>query len=179
METISFVVNLLTLAAVVIIGLLLKNYLPSYLTEKGKNLATKEDIEQITSKIERIKAQYVSEIENLKADLQNESQVLSRRRDVYDSIAKSLNVFIEGRADTEDQKKEFLKAYASTWLWAPDPVIRALNAFIDLVTVSPSSKTPEQNARKAAYATCVLEMRKDAGFPETELTDDAHRFVSF
>ena len=179
MEIILVVVNLLMLATLVIIGLFLKNYLPSYLTEKGKNLATKEDIDEITNKIERVKTLYVSEIEKLKAELQNESQVLGRRRDVYDNIAKSLSVFISGRADTEEQKKKFLEAYASTWLWAPDPVIKSLNTFIDLVTTSSSPKTPEQNSRKAAYATCLLEMRKDVGFPETELNHDAHRFVSF
>jgi hypothetical protein len=179
MENILVVLNFLTLAAVIIIGLLLKHYLPSYLTEKGKNLATKEDIEEITNKIERVKSQYVSEIEKLKAELQNQSQVLSRRREVYDNIAKSLNVFLAGRVDTEEQKKKFLEAYASTWLWAPDPVVKALNNFIDLVTISQPPKTAEQEARKTAYANCILEMRKDSGFPTTELDHESHRFVSF
>jgi hypothetical protein len=39
------------LIAAAIMGMFLKFYLTGYLTEKGKNLATKEDIEQITDKI--------------------------------------------------------------------------------------------------------------------------------
>ncbi len=39
-----------------IAGLLFKLFLPSYLSEKGKNLATKEDIREITVKIESVKA---------------------------------------------------------------------------------------------------------------------------
>jgi hypothetical protein len=36
-------------------SLILTKYLPSYMSEKAKNLATKEDIEEITKKVENIK----------------------------------------------------------------------------------------------------------------------------
>ena len=39
------------------IPLLIKSFLSPYLQEKGKNLATKEDIESITKKVENIKAE--------------------------------------------------------------------------------------------------------------------------
>jgi hypothetical protein len=58
-----FIVGLL------IIGLLAKKYLPSYLQQKGRNLATMEDIKEITDKIESVKTQYTKSIEELKADL--------------------------------------------------------------------------------------------------------------
>jgi len=115
----------------------------------------------------------------LKSELQNQSEILGRRREVYDNVAKSLSVFLTNRVDTEEQKKKFLEAYASTWLWAPDPVVKTLNSLIDLVTVSPPSKTAEQAACKSGYANCILEMRKDSGFPTTELDSESHRFVSF
>ena len=41
-----------------VVFLLIKFFLPGYLTEKGKNLATSEDVEEITQKIESIKADY-------------------------------------------------------------------------------------------------------------------------
>lgn len=88
MENTLVVLNFLVLAAVVIVGLLLKHYLPPYLTEKGKNLATKEDIEEITNKIERVRSQYASEIEKLKSELQNQSEVLGRRDRLISLIAK-------------------------------------------------------------------------------------------
>ncbi|HWN95370.1 MAG TPA: hypothetical protein VNT99_10090 [Methylomirabilota bacterium] len=55
MSTAIFVVELLILGGVVALGFILKNYLPSYFAEKGRNLATKEDIEEITRRIEEVK----------------------------------------------------------------------------------------------------------------------------
>jgi hypothetical protein len=49
----------------VIVFLLLKSFLPSYLSEKAKNLATKEDVEVITDKIERVRGQYAENLQNL------------------------------------------------------------------------------------------------------------------
>ena len=47
MEWIYIVVEI---TLVFLLGLFIKNFLPSYMEEKGKNLATKEDIEVITRK---------------------------------------------------------------------------------------------------------------------------------
>lgn len=53
--------SLLTTILIFASFFILKNYLPSYLSEKGKNLAQKEDIEEITDKIEGIKHLYAKE----------------------------------------------------------------------------------------------------------------------
>lgn len=50
-------------------ALLVKSYLPGYIGEKAKNLATKEDVASITSKIEEVKAEYVKQIELYKSDI--------------------------------------------------------------------------------------------------------------
>lgn len=62
--TILQVVALLGIAA---LGILYKYYLPGYATEKGKNLATKEDVADITSRIEDVKAKYAQDLEGLRA----------------------------------------------------------------------------------------------------------------
>lgn len=49
----------------VMMFLFLKSFLPSYLSEKAKNLATKEDVEVITDKIERVRGQYAKNLQNL------------------------------------------------------------------------------------------------------------------
>ena len=55
----------------IIVGsLILVNFLQPYLMEKGKNLATKEDISQITEEIEGVKIQYITSVEKLRAELQ-------------------------------------------------------------------------------------------------------------
>lgn len=41
-----------------IVFFLLKSFIPSYLNEKGKNLATREDIAKITNEIEGVRLQY-------------------------------------------------------------------------------------------------------------------------
>jgi hypothetical protein len=44
-------------------------FLRPYLVEKGKNLASKEDIEELTRKVEGIKAQHSLELERLRSEL--------------------------------------------------------------------------------------------------------------
>jgi hypothetical protein len=51
-------------------GLWFKNFLPNYFNEKGKLLAQKEDIAEITEKIEGVKVEFTKETEVLKLSLQ-------------------------------------------------------------------------------------------------------------
>ena len=66
------IVNILALG---IIALVIKNTLSSYLSEKGKNLATKEDVEEITRKIETVRAEVAKSqaVENSKRQLKHEA----------------------------------------------------------------------------------------------------------
>ena len=56
MDALILVLQVASLLAVLVVGWLVKSYMPSYFSEKGKNLATMEDIEEITRKIEQVKA---------------------------------------------------------------------------------------------------------------------------
>jgi hypothetical protein len=61
----------------------------SYFTEKGKNLATKEDVEDITKKVESIKTEFIKETEKLKHELQFENQIkISFTNDLKNSIVE-------------------------------------------------------------------------------------------
>lgn len=66
MEVIGVLINAIV---VFMLGLYIKNYLPSYMNEKGKNLATKEDIEEITRKTEEVQDQFKKEFEHFQSDL--------------------------------------------------------------------------------------------------------------
>ena len=48
-----------------IVILLWRSFFPSYVAEKGKNLATKEDIAEMTNEVERIKALYNGQLKQL------------------------------------------------------------------------------------------------------------------
>ena len=67
----------------VVVFLLLKFFLPGYLTEKGKNLATSEDIASITSKIESVKADYSVLLEELKSKNQLKLAAIDKRLEVH------------------------------------------------------------------------------------------------
>lgn len=63
----------------VIVFLLIKHFLPGYLSEKGKNLATREDIARITNEIEQVRSQYAVLLEELKAKHQLRMAAIDRR----------------------------------------------------------------------------------------------------
>lgn len=59
--------------------------LTGYLREKGTNYATKQDVEEITDKVESVKIEYSKEIEKLRSDLQvmvgNHSLIQEKRNE--------------------------------------------------------------------------------------------------
>ncbi|RYH42351.1 MAG: hypothetical protein EON54_17835, partial [Alcaligenaceae bacterium] len=58
---------------------ILRFYLPGYLGEKGKNLATKEDVGEITKRVEEVKNQYGMLVEQFKAKNQMRMAALDKR----------------------------------------------------------------------------------------------------
>ena len=59
----------LEIILVFLLGLFIKNYLPSYMDENGKNLATKEDIEAITRKTEEVQKEFKEGFELFSSDV--------------------------------------------------------------------------------------------------------------
>jgi len=69
-------------AALLVVGIAYfigRNAVGSYLSEKGKNLATREDIEQITSLVENVRAPYNQLLEELRARHQLRLAAIERR----------------------------------------------------------------------------------------------------
>jgi hypothetical protein len=48
-----------------ILAFIVKSFIPAYLSEKGKNLATKEDIAEITNKVESVRSEYAKQLHEL------------------------------------------------------------------------------------------------------------------
>lgn len=80
------------IAGLLIIGLFAKKYLPSYLQQKGRNLATKEDISEITDKIESVRIQYNEIIQKLIANLSFKNEQELR---IFDKRNEALLKFLE------------------------------------------------------------------------------------
>jgi hypothetical protein len=73
MDVVIVVLNLLVLAGITVFTLIGRNYLPKYVSEKAKNLATKEDIAGITEQIEGVKSGYAHSLEKAKSEYQIKS----------------------------------------------------------------------------------------------------------
>ena len=94
---------LIGLQVLILLGIgslfLFRKYLFSDASEKGKNLATKEDIGDITRKVEDVKTGYITEIERLKVDL----SLLSRKNNIL--LDEKIRVFKRLQKRLVDFKK--------------------------------------------------------------------------
>jgi hypothetical protein len=169
METIIQYLNILVLSVIVVIVLGSRYFLPSYLGKKGENLATKEDVESITRKIEEVKIQFASQ-----------HHALVRKRETYEKIINGLRIFIEGHSATEQGRNSMLEAYSTAWLWASDDVLKKINNHLALqVAWSLNPNSIKQEDLKKSYTDCILEIRKDSGYSNTNLEGHDFQFVRF
>lgn len=98
-----------------------------------------------------------------------------RRRDLYSRLASGLRVF--SSKATEEAKRDFLTAYDQCCVWASEPVIQKVGEFLDIMTRTNGDINQEaERQRQDAYMSCILEMRRDAGFPASNFR---FRFVRF
>ncbi|HEY8097951.1 MAG TPA: hypothetical protein VIE65_17980 [Methylobacter sp.] len=172
MDYIELIVNLMLL----VFALVFTNYL----REKGKNVASKEDIQHLTELVEGVKLLHASEIERLKSSLQNEFEIIERRRRVYEEICNSMRLFVHGNDATPEAKERFLMAYSAAWLWASDAVLISLNLFVDQQIKH--AKNPSSNdgfVLECAYREVVSAMREDAGFDVNKSNVGEYKFVYF
>ena len=180
MEVLALLMSATSLAGLAVATLLLKSFLPSYMAEKGKNAASREDLAHLTDLVERVKAQHGADMERLKAELLTAGQVAERRRKVYEEMCASLRIFVQGHGVTAEAKNCFHSTYAAAWLWASDAVLVALNKFIALqVQRAAGPGSVDQHALTLAYTDVVLAMRKDAGFADTSISAASYQFVYF
>lgn len=75
MEIAILILSGLSVAGFVVLGWFLKSYFPTYLQKKAENLATKEDIDELTHAVEGIKSKYATDLEVLRAELQKANHV--------------------------------------------------------------------------------------------------------
>lgn len=77
-----------------VVFFLVKHFLPGYLSQKGKNLATQEDIEAITDKVESVKSGYAEVLEEIKSNNQIKIASIERekilKKEVFMEAAEAL-----------------------------------------------------------------------------------------
>jgi hypothetical protein len=83
-----------------IVFLFIKSFIPKYLSEKAKNLATKEDIAAITEQVESVKSDYATILEEVRSNYQLKFAAVERekntKKEVYleavEAIVRSQNM---------------------------------------------------------------------------------------
>jgi hypothetical protein len=65
---------------------LIRSYIPAYLSEKGKNLATKEDVGAITEEVEAVKTGYAKILEEVKVSNQLKISAIEREQNIKKEV---------------------------------------------------------------------------------------------
>lgn len=98
MDIVITILQIIALFGIGFLAMFKKNYFPKYLEEKAKNLATKEDIEEITDKVESVKTDYAKVIEEIKSNNQLKLAEIERekniRKEVYLQAVESLTRYL-------------------------------------------------------------------------------------
>ena len=69
LEMLTVLLDILIIAIIFIGGLFTKHYLPTYMDKKGENLATKEDVEEITKLTEQVQKEFNEAFELFSSDV--------------------------------------------------------------------------------------------------------------
>jgi hypothetical protein len=182
MQAVILVLQILILIAVAIAMLLARRYIPKYVDKKAENLATKEDIAEITAKTEQARLPYVAAAEQLRSELQGHSAALTRRQELYIALAESsADAFLAGRGTSPEQKARFLACYSAAFLHTPPAVIAAINAHLDLQVrvLRDENKAALQPDLQRTFAELMVILRREGFADEGELDASSYRFVSF
>ena len=152
----------LIIVAIGIAVLLVRSFIPSYLSEKGKSLATREDIADLTEKVESVKTAYAGDLERLRhtlarSDVYHRTQYeaeFGAYREIWDQLVPVHRAVLALRpafdiglaeGETEDQRRyQRLQAFATAFNaftetvdkrrpFYPAPIAAELNALIKLV----------------------------------------------
>lgn len=89
----------------------------------------------------------------------NCSDAMRRKRDIYTQLATTMRLLVQsGNAADKRYLNEFLASCDVAYMWAAEPVIAALREFREALI--------DRDAVEDLYRKCLMEMRKDCGFPE-------------
>jgi hypothetical protein len=108
--------------------LALKNILPAYLSERGKNLATKKDIEEITRKVEVVKAEVSLGVESFKLALNKELHGFSTQFSRLDGQRATGIMEIHGLMCDIEQSLIWDSSAAATAAISSTPEARTMDA---------------------------------------------------
>ena len=126
-----------------------------------------------------MKSKHTAELEKLRSEIQHKAIAKDEKRKVYKQISDTMLIFIQGGNSSTESIEKFHSNYQHIWLWAPDEVVKSLSNFLKLlVRNSSTQKNQSQKSVKQAYVNCLIAMRKDMGWDETQLDFSDYEFVN-
>ena len=177
---------IVVLQILILIGIgslfMFKRYLFSYSSEKGKNLATKEDIEEITRKIESVKSVYSVNLEKIKA-LLSES---SHQKNAVWLIKRNACLKALDLANAVLSNYEYSNVPKEDMVPQRESIESARSCFNELACTCESSEVIDQlkiilfdkTTSPAAIVDLRNAVRKELGFENTSIDlDRDHAFV--
>lgn len=102
MDWLLLIVEFASIVAVFLLGLFTKNYLPSYMEKKGENLATKEDVKEITRRTEEVQQEFRQEMARFSKDLEFKYDFYYKQ---YDELYSFLYAIVSQSEYTKHIKK--------------------------------------------------------------------------
>ena len=144
----------------------------AYLNEKGKNFATKEDIKEITDKVEGVKAYYARQVELYK----HEISLMEKQRELSAQVVDLINRYKElppsGEQPEQVELRRFEQDYYKLIPWIPTDILKALNSLFSKSV--PANDKPDVKDVMIAVRQAIL--KEDSG--NFKGTDIVH-FVGF
>ncbi len=144
------VISWLNLFCLITLGLLIKFFIPGYLQKKAENLATKEDLKAITTKVESIKASVGAQLYIHQFRYQNEfkilmdlSEKLVALRDATTLLRPIVDSYASQEPETERKQRRlsewrtatinFYKKYEAQMPFYPEEIYQAIRE-LELLT---------------------------------------------
>ncbi|MEY4730376.1 MAG: hypothetical protein RL020_1534 [Pseudomonadota bacterium] len=135
MEIISIIVG-------IVIGYFLNGFFPNYINEKGKNLATKEDIGKITEIVETIKKDNAELLELQKAKHQLRMAAIDKRLETHQqafSFLRKLNSPHLSKEQSENMYWEIFEWWTNHCLYLEPEASKAFTLAIDAIRHHPDA----------------------------------------
>jgi hypothetical protein len=151
------ILSIITLLGIGALYLFIKNYLPNYMNEKGKNLATKEDIAEITQKTEEVKTEFQKEFAHFSHELQFKHDFYYKR---YSELYARLYTIVA--------QSEYVRYFLTTHAGSPAP-----SDDVPFIEIGDENTTTELDLFTGAILSHKTEHPKDAvtDFNKKQITD--------
>lgn len=121
MDTTNILLHMVEFVILIAGALYLRFYFPAYFAEKGKNLATKEDIKDITEKVEAVRAEYIKRQHVHQMAFDKEFEILS---EVWGTLVDLRNAtrglrpvldYVDPNESEEERKRKRLQKFAECY----------------------------------------------------------------